>query len=229
MRRDLKHIVPIWKQYLSYIRDVHIESTQDENLDDLHVLFSKGDIQLCTDNAIYSYGYKYNNFKEAFEQTDIQKRDIKDVLVLGLGLGSVPLILERKIKKPLYFTCVEKDYNIISLATEYTMNYLKSGFEIIPCDAIQFINQTSDKYDLVISDIFVDTVIPDAFLKRAYLENLKNLLNPNGLLYLNMLAGLRSDRKSSKLFFEESFLPVFPNGKMLSVWKNYMLVSLGDY
>src|SRR5690349_21784300 len=45
----------------------------------------------------YSFGGLHEVFREAFERLDIGKRDIKSVLLIGLGAGSVVHLLRRDL------------------------------------------------------------------------------------------------------------------------------------
>ena len=75
---------------LSYLKDVYLESETSIYNDELTVLLVKGQYQLVTPEAVYSYGNRYDNFFNAFKQIQIQSKEIDSVLLLGLGLGSVP-------------------------------------------------------------------------------------------------------------------------------------------
>ena len=46
---------PRWKQWLSYLFEMHIESAASEYNPHLYVSMKQGRYQLCTANAIYSY------------------------------------------------------------------------------------------------------------------------------------------------------------------------------
>jgi len=74
---------PFWKKWYSYLDDVLIEQTESLYNEDLYVLLCKGRYQLCTNNAIYSYADKYENFKIAFDKLRIEEHDIEEVLILG--------------------------------------------------------------------------------------------------------------------------------------------------
>ena len=85
-------IAPLWKRLLSYLFELHIESTSSEHNPHLYVSLKNGRYQLSTANAVYSYGDLYDNFSEAFQQLNLESREIKNVLILGFGLAfaSVP-------------------------------------------------------------------------------------------------------------------------------------------
>lgn len=51
---------------------------------------------MCTAHAVYSYEDRYDNFVRAFKKAKLHDRKIDNVLILGFGLGSIPIILENK-------------------------------------------------------------------------------------------------------------------------------------
>ena len=96
----MKTLLDWFKKYWSYISPVHLESIQGLENQTLSVYMSNGRYQLTTENAIYSYDDLYANFSLAFEKLDWKQFPEKShVLVLGLGLGSIPYMLEKKFKK----------------------------------------------------------------------------------------------------------------------------------
>ena len=97
--------------------------------------------------------------------------------------------------------------------------------EIIQTDAFAYVLQTSETFDLICMDIFVDDVIPSKFEGVPFLEALKSLCQPNGLVLYNRLGLLESDREKTNAFFEQSFKKVFENGRIVDVGRNLMLVS----
>ena len=120
---------PTWKRWLSYIREIPIETSESEHNPFLNIVLRNGQYQLCTANAIYSYGDLYDNFSKAFKQIDLDKLPIKNVLILGFGLGSIPLMLEKMFHKKYYYTAVEIDPEVLRLANTYVLPELKSGIE----------------------------------------------------------------------------------------------------
>ncbi len=215
---------PLWKRILSHIVEFPIETTSSTYNPELYVCLSRGRYQLCTENAIYSFGDLYDNFSIAFEKIQLDQISGKEVLILGFGIGSIPIILEKMDKKYRY-TAVEIDQEIINLATKYTLDGLQSTVELICADAAVWVEQSEQKFDLIAVDLFLDDVIPVVFEQTAFLKNLERLLQPNGLLLFNRLAYTPNDEAKAKDFFEKKFQPVFPNGTHLSVKGNWILVN----
>jgi len=216
---------PAWKRWLSYLTEIHLESLSSEFNEELHVHLFKGRYQLCTKNAVYSFDDLYVNFDEAFKQMKIKERKIEDVLILGLGLGSIPFMLENKYQVEAKYTAVEIDEEIIYLADKYSLSNLKSPIDYICTNAEAFVHVNHEKYDLICMDIFSDDVIPAEFETTDYLEILNNMLQTNGVLLFNRLALLKSDIQKTKTYHETIFKKVFPKGYHYDVKGNWILVG----
>ncbi len=215
---------PLLKSLWSYITDVHIESMSSDYNEELHVLLSKGRYQLCTPNAIYSYGDKYDNFTETFNQLQLDD-SIKDVLILGFGLGSIPYMLEKKYGKRYSYTGVEIDDTVIYLASKYVLDDLKSEVQMINADAWNFVQLTEYRYDMICVDIFIDDKIPKIFLTTEFLEIIQSNLTENGILLFNHLGMRQQDADAAMQYHDEIFNKQFPNSVALKVVDNYMMLN----
>ncbi len=213
-----------WKRWLSYLMEVHLESSSSEHNDSLHVTLNKGRLQLSTPNAIYSYADKYENFYKAFEQIHLNE-SIEDVLILGFGLGSIPYMLEEKFGKNYSYTGVELDEEVIYLASKYVLSDLKSDVMLIEADAINFMHQCTQAFDLICIDIFVDDQIPEVFLTEDFLHLIKESLAANGLVVFNHLADRKAYEDKARRYHKDVFTKVFPKGQYLQILGNGMMVS----
>lgn len=219
---------PTWKRWLSYFLEFHLESAPSDFNPYLYVALRQGRYQLCSENAVYSYGDLYRNFFDAFQTINIQKIGIDRVLVLGLGLGSIPLMLERNFKCQFDYTAVEIDESVIYLANKYVLHGLQSPVTCILADAYAYLEQTRDTFDLICMDIFLDDIIPKKFASQTFLQNLKKCLNPDGLLLYNRLSLTPEDRESTLEFYRQHFKYVFPRSTYLDVQTNFMLLNRND-
>ena len=110
---------PLWKRLVSYFFEIHIESTSSEFNPHLYVSLYKGRYQLSTANAIYSFEDLYDNFSEAFEEIDLDRLAIQNVLILGFGLGSIPILLEQHFNKEYHYTGIEIDEIVRICANQF--------------------------------------------------------------------------------------------------------------
>ena len=209
--------------------EFHIESAPSEINPHLYVSLKWGRFQLCTANAIYSFEDKYDNFYKSFEQIDLQKLPGKDVLILGFGLGSIPVMLEKYFNKDYNYTGVEIDESVIYLASKYGIHDLSSYIQIIQSDAYEFLKVNEQKFDLIIMDVFIDDTIPDLMQKEVFLQLITTHLNEGALFMYNRLAYTKEDLKKSNKFYEQIFEKSFSNACFLKVKGNYMLLSSQDF
>ena len=195
--------IPFWKKLLSHIVEFPLETVLGNDNLPLTVCLHKGRFQLYSENAIYSWDDLYTQFRDVFNHLSPEIKQKKEVLLLGLGLGSIPYLLENKMGVDAYYTAVELDESIIYLAEKYTLQYLKSGISTVQADALDFPFYTEEKFDLICFDVFNDHLTPLEFFSTDYFEALKECLEPNGLLLFNVLRAQNPPI--------ENILTVFPN------------------
>lgn len=217
---------PTWYQYLwSYFAEVELESCTSNYNKQLQVVLKKGRYQLCTENAVYSYADKYDNYTESFRQVDLNHPDPKNVLLLGFGLGSIPYMLEKKFNKNWKYTGVEIDDAVIYLASKYVLPELQSDITMIQADAAIFLQVNNEKFDLICIDIFIDDLIPELFLKADFLSQISRACKSTGMVLFNHLAHRPKDQKKASEYYDQVFLKVFPQGAKLQVKNNWMLIN----
>ncbi len=123
---------------------------------------------------------------------------------------------------------VEIDAEVIRLAQKYTIAKLNSSFEIFNVDAADFIKFNNETFDLIAVDIFAEDVIPNKFKRHQFVNELKDKLNPDGLVMYNQFALTDEDLKGSESF-KEIFLDVFKEGSHRKVKNNMMLFNHSKY
>ena len=222
----MKH--SFWKLLKSYFHDISIEKSGSPYNPYLEVLLVQGRHQLVTKDAVYSFDDKYINFYKAFKKINWKDNNIEKVLVLGLGLGSVILMLEKKFGLKLDYTAIEIDSAICQLAQKYTLSDLDSFVEVICTDAMSFLEITEEKYDFIIMDIFQSALIPPKFQSDEFLKLLGSRLNNKGLLLFNrMNITERDDRENNT--FRNRFNNVYPDMHELKIKDNLIFVNNPDY
>lgn len=214
---------PYWRFILSHIIPFSIEKVKGTFNEYLEVIYSKGRYQLATENAIHSYEDMYTNYGEAFEMINIGQRAITETLLLGLGLGSIPLILEKKFELNTRYTAVELDEQVIYLANKYILGRLHSPFEFINTDAYLYVLQCQQTFDLICIDLFIDDKIPEQILQEDFLSAAKELVNENGILLFNVLPGNQTE--TYKRFYDDIFCTVFPDASLIKVHKSWMMIN----
>lgn len=177
-----------------------------------------------TEHVIYSHGRQYKPFFVSFEQLKIENRKINSILILGLGLGSVPILLNEcgvKCKT----VCVELDKSVITLCEKYLNDTIFRNLEIVCADAGDYVSDCKNNFDLIIIDIFIDNMIPKKFQTGSYLEQLNNLLSPGRMLMYNRLMTTDGLKKESVGFFENVFNRKFANSFFIPTKSNLVLIA----
>ena len=194
----------------------------------LEVLLVEGRHQLVTEDAIYSFDDKYINFDQTFKKLNWLKFSNKRVLVLGLGLGSVILLLEKKYDQQMDYTAIEVDPEICRLCSKYTLDSIDSFVEVIPSEAMDFLSTDAEQYDLIIMDIFQSGDIPLKFQSESFISLLKGHLKADGLLLYNRL-NITKEHKQENVTFSPIMEAAFPNMTTLEIKDNLMIVSDKDF
>lgn len=147
------------------------------------------------------------HYLELFEKAVKYHSNPKDVLVIGLGGGGTSKVFS---KYNLNVDTVEIDQKVLEIAKEF-FNFNDS---IIIDDGRHYIKTTNKKYDIVFLDVYNGySIYPYLFSKEAF-EEIKNILNENGILVINSMGyengHLSSDDKLI-LSIYKTLKEVFPN------------------
>ena len=151
----------------------------------LELFLYRGQLQLATVDALYSDGTRYRPLKIAFKAIKGKLAGVKDVLLLGTGLASAVHILSKKGFTPSY-TLVEHDNVVLELAKKYLPTDVKQ-VEAHCTDALSFINNNEQKYDMLIVDIFDGRVAPEFVTSEEFLLKCRQSLNSDGIFILNYI------------------------------------------
>ena len=212
------------KKFLSHFIEFSLEQTSSNYNPYLEVKLVEGRHQLLTEDAVYSFDDKYENFNHCFGKINWDKQKPSNVLVLGLGLASVILLLEKKFNQRLDYTCVEIDPEICSLAQKYTLDELESYVEVHPVDGLRFMETNSQKFDLIIMDIFQSAIVPEAFQSIAFLQLLESAMADNGCVLFNRM-NIEMEDRAQNTAFRKKFYSIFNKAEELHVRDNIVFVS----
>lgn len=145
---------------------------------------------------------------------------IRDILVLGLGGGTVLTMLSRLFPEALQ-TCVDIDPIVIDIAKKYFSVGNIPHLSLVHADAEKYVNHTvreRKKYDCVIVDLSFGRNIPAFVEEQHFLKEIKTLLSPSGYLLLNYLREKEYRNKSNTLF--RTLQSVFPTVKDFEIANN---------
>lgn len=215
---------PWHKRILSHAFEQTLEIAESEVNEIMKVSLVRGELQLSTRNAIYSFGDLYDNFRRAFEQFKWDEWPGDEVLLLGLGLGSIPYMLERTFERRFRYTAVEIDEVVVRLAYKYVIEDLDSPVVCYTADAALFVQQDTRRYDMICVDVFEDDVIPESLQSEDFLLTLGEMLTDHGVVLYNVLARTRDDRARAEEF-RKRFVSVFPDGGFIDARGNWILLN----
>lgn len=121
------------------------------------------------------------------------------VLIIGLGGGTLPHTLE-KLLPGAQIDVVEIDPAIVRVARDYFSFQADARVHIIVQDGRAYVRQAlrgSRRYDLIMLDAYERQYIPEHMLTREFLQEVRGLLVPGGIVAANTFS-------SSRLYQNES-------------------------
>lgn len=217
--------IPLFRRWLSYIWEQEIQTTSSPFNPYLQVTMSRGRFRLNTENATYSFEDLYDNYFKSFKRYNLKNRKLQNILVLGLGLGSVPVMLANQFRQEqARFLGVDIDEVVIELCRQYIPPKLSKRLTTFCEDAYNFVEKDDMKYDLIAVDVFLDDLTPMKFRSIEFLQNIKKLMRPSSLLFYNTMTVSNNSYLQSYQFFEDRFLPIFPEAEVFQMQSNRMLI-----
>ncbi len=126
------------------------------------------------------------SFLHLLEAVRFARPHARDMLQVGLGIGSVARVLERE---SIRVDVVEIDPAVVRLAERY-FGFEPNGAVYVE-DARTLLQRTPKKYDLIIHDTFTGGTTPEHLLSLELVRRIHATLNAHGLLALNF-AGFRA-------------------------------------
>ncbi|MEM7035761.1 MAG: fused MFS/spermidine synthase [Bacteroidota bacterium] len=211
-----------WKYLKSFVAEEVVERTSSPYNERLEVWYVYGKLTLNARHVNLSFGQLDTVFRSAFQQLEIGRRDVQDVLLLGLGAGNVVKLLAESGKE-YAVTGVEIDAEVIRLARKYFELDTYKGLEVVCADAWEFLQTCTSRYDLVIVDLFVDAIVPEHAEQAAFLKRAAAALRPGGLLLFNRLM-LDAELREQTEAFTRNMEAVLPGTRYIKAQKNRMLI-----
>jgi predicted membrane-bound spermidine synthase len=144
-------------------------------------------------------------YTRAFSLAAIHPPEIKRVLVLGLGGGSIPVYLHRFIPEAV-IDVVEIDPGIIAAAKQYFGVRETSRLHLFESDGRVFLNRHPEPYDVIIVDVFTGSYIPFHMMTKEFYQLVRSRLNPHGVVAINIWPAEKlfaSNVRTLKLAFDQ--------------------------
>jgi len=172
----------------SYILGYSISTYKSELNGTLEVWRINGRKILNSKNANYSFDSLHRIFQKSFRKSKIQHQNIDKALILGFGVGSIATILQDEINLNCEITGIEYDPVINEIGAKYFKTERFKNTNIIQIDALKFVENCQDKFQLIAIDLFNDLEVPEQFMKVSFLRKVLKLLESNGELFFNCIA-----------------------------------------
>jgi spermidine synthase len=115
------------------------------------------------------------------------------ILVIGLGGGTLPMALERVLPQADIDT-VEVDPAVTIVAQRYFGFHTDDRLHVIEQDGRAYVRQAiraGKHYDLIMLDAYDNQYIPEHLLTREFLNEVRTLLTPGGIVAANTFSGSR--------------------------------------
>lgn len=135
-------------------------------------------------NANYSYGSLQRVMEKSLERIDLRR--VGQVLLLGLGGGSVIASLREKFSFHGMITAVEIDPLVIEIARDEFGIRSSENLRIIEADALDFASSAESNFDLIIVDVFIDDKVPDPVFSTGFCRNLVRLSRSTASIIFNL-------------------------------------------
>lgn len=176
------------KRFLSYFFPVVIYQRKSALSKNLEITWNNGQLVLDSKNTNYSYGSLQRVLRKGLKHIGFDKvRKMESILVLGVAGGSVIKTLVDEIEFEGKITGVEIDPEMIDIANQYFALSQTPNLTIIIEDAFEFVLRTHQHFDLIIIDIFQDTLMPNFLFEEFFIKRVGSLLTKNGRILFNTM------------------------------------------
>lgn len=175
------------KKWLSYVWPFTLKSWQSKYSGRVELILVNGKRVLNTPHANYSFDSLHRVFQQILKKHIQLLKPEENILLLGLGGGSVPYIirLEMNLNNPI--TAIEIDPLMIQIAKEEFDVEALGNITIIQADAVTWIHNCSEMYSCIIIDVFIDDQVPESIQTIEFLNDIKGILLPGGRLIFNTI------------------------------------------
>lgn len=185
--RMLKAKSKIMSRLMSYLWPItnYVESGINGTLE---ITWINGKKVLDTKNTNYSYGSLQRVLK--FGLSKIEISDASEILLLGMGGGSVIKTLREELNFKGKITAIEIDEVMIAVA-EKEFNLMNDNvLDIIVDDAFVYVKNVIEEHGIVIVDLFIDKNVPEECYSLNFWKSLIPLIKMGGYIIFN--AGLNN-------------------------------------
>lgn len=181
--------LPWYKKILGYIYPVVIARHKNDKHTDLKIKFYQGQLQLECEDALYSDGYRYTPFRLAYNYLHKQKKlqAINSFLLLGAGLGSALLRLQKVYKLYPTTKLIEYDADILKLSQDYLLGEQERNVHFVRQEAMDYLVEDNSFYDLIGIDLFDELENSYLITHPPFWLEVKKRTNPQTQIIVNTI------------------------------------------
>ncbi len=161
-------------------------------------------------------------FRGVFDYTDYfhlgfaLRPQIRDVLVVGLGGGTVPKQMWQDYPQ-VRIDVVEIDPEVERVARRYFALPDDQRLQVHVQDGRRFLEMTERRYDLIVLDAYYADAIPFHLITQEFLTLVRSRLQEGGLVAANVIGALSGPRSSLSASFYLTAATVFPERYVFAV------------
>ncbi len=140
------------------------------------------------------------DYIQMFLSTLFIKEDPRKILIIGLGGATIQKALNILVPNAKIHT-VEINPDIPTIVKKYFGYKFNRTNRIFVEDGVQYVkNSPPNRYDLILIDAFSKEYIPEGFLTREFMNNIKKTLKTNGVVAINTFISSEKSDLESELF-----------------------------
>lgn len=207
------------KRLASHFWPIKVAAFKSEMSGQLVVELVEGRFRLRTGDAVYSFEDRYTSFATALKEVSISLEG--DILVLGMGMGSIPWLLQSVHKAANRITCVDVDPLMPALVNRfYPDKDNLERLELVTADVVDFLGQNKRQFSLVCVDVFVGEEVPHSMWELELLKKLRHTISSNGTILFSRL----STRQTEEAELWDNLAEVFPGNRDILTFGNAIML-----
>ena len=145
--------------------------------------------RLIVGGMLQSGGLVRQIWNKAINQIFREKVKVEKALILGLGCGDCAFAIHHRYPQAQMIG-VEIDAQVVDAAQCYFDLAVLKNLKISIGDGLTYVKKmtkTKTKFDLIIIDVYLGKDAPKSFRSKSFFNQLKQMLNPQGVVIYNHL------------------------------------------
>ena len=135
--------------------------------------------------------------------------EVKKVLIIGLGGGSIPKKFSREFPN-MEIDVAEIDPEVVQVARKYFQLREHKNLRVHTQDGRLFLTRTPQLYDLIMLDAYYTDSIPFHLTTREFFQTAQRKLNPNGVVVVNVIGSVTGTSSKITRSMIKTLREIFP-------------------